>query len=334
MLEERKSNNVYLILLAAIVCGMGLVGAVIYFGHPLAEAPPPAIVPPVPAVETLPATPQTPEEMRAENDSAVKLIGDGKIDDAIEILEPLLRRHPRYVTARENLCVAYNNKAVSKTNSNKVCLDLLRRAVSLDSENSDAQSNLSALIKSTGRDPLKFEDRVFMGNEEARAGCLYGAYVEYTAALSIHNDASVTKKRDDIVEKMAASSNDDKNGAFYIRMAKRDEAYEKKVGDNSVDFAAYMMSFKNAVKDKWVPPNSESSEKVEVSVTISPDGTLGNISVTTSSGDKHADAAAVEAVKALGKAEPLPLRASVPIDATLSFVHGVSDNGTAWRSVR
>jgi TonB family protein len=334
MPEERKSNSVYLILLAATVCGIGLVGAVIYFGHPPAEAPPPAIVPPAPVVEAPPAAPQTAEEMRAENDTAVKLIGDGKIDEAIGILEPLLRHHPRYVTARENLCVAYNNKAVSKSSSNKICLDLLRRAVSLDSENSDAQSNLNALIKGIGRDPLKFEDRVYMGDEEAKAGCLYGAYVEYTAALSIHNDASVTKKRDDIVEEMAASSNDDKNGAFYIRMAKRDEAYEKKVGDNSVDFAAYMMSFKNAVKEKWVPPHPESSEKVEVSVTISPDGTLGNISVTASSGDKLAEAAAIQAVKALGKAEPLPLKASVPIDANLSFVHGVSDNGTAWTSVR
>jgi TonB family protein len=342
MSEGKSSTRIYVVLAAAIIGGCGIIGTVVYFAHKngtdgSSPQPMPGLGASFGSVDVAKPVTVEPEEsaddMRRANDEAVKLIEANKIDDAIGILEPLLRHHPRYVRARENLCTAYNNKVVSDTKNNTAGLDLLRRAVSLDSDNADARKNLNILIKCSGRDPLKFEDRVYLGDQQAKANCLYGAYVEYTAALAIHNDVMIVGKRKNIMEKMALSDNNDPNGAFYIRMARREEAGENAVGDNNVDFAAYLASLQNTVRDHWTPPDTEAEEKIDVSFTIAVDGTLSNVAVVDSSGDKAAEKSAIQAVEATGKAEPLPLKASVPIEITLHFEQGRSDSGVIRKIV-
>lgn len=81
---------------------------------------------------------------------------------------------------------------------------------------------------------------------------------------------------------------------------------ETKNDESLGDFKDYMPKMQNKIKSNWNPPKNETSSKVILNYEIKKDGTLGEIRVSTSSGDVKADEMAMEALKKSAPFEPLP----------------------------
>ena len=73
----------------------------------------------------------------------------------------------------------------------------------------------------------------------------------------------------------------------------------------NVDFGPYMREMQRTIKLNWEPPKLDYSTHTTVFYSIKKDGTLKNVSIYKSSGDKKTDAAAIKAVKKT-KFKPLP----------------------------
>lgn len=73
----------------------------------------------------------------------------------------------------------------------------------------------------------------------------------------------------------------------------------------NVDFGPYMRDMQRNIKLNWEPQKLGHSTQTTVFYSIKKDGTLKNVSIYKSSGDKKTDAAAIKAVKKT-KFRPLP----------------------------
>lgn len=73
----------------------------------------------------------------------------------------------------------------------------------------------------------------------------------------------------------------------------------------NVDFGPYMREMQRTIKLNWEPPKLDHSTHTTVLYSIKKDGTLKNVSIFKSSGDKKTDSAAIKAVKKT-KFRPLP----------------------------
>lgn len=90
------------------------------------------------------------------------------------------------------------------------------------------------------------------------------------------------------------------------------------------EFKDYMPKMQNQIKSNWNPPKSEKPSKVILNYEIKKDGTLGEIKVSTSSGDAKADEMAIEALKKSAPFEPLPKGfAGDKIDVQFTFDYNV-----------
>ena len=65
----------------------------------------------------------------------------------------------------------------------------------------------------------------------------------------------------------------------------------------NVDFGPYMREMQRNIKLNWEPQRVGHSTHTTVFYTIKKDGTLKNVSIFKSSGDKKTDSAAIKAVK-------------------------------------
>ena len=90
------------------------------------------------------------------------------------------------------------------------------------------------------------------------------------------------------------------------------------------DFKDYMPKMQNKIKSNWNPPKSEKPSKVILNYEIKKDGTLGEIKVSTSSGDNKVDEMAIEALKKSAPFEPLPKGfAGDKVDVQFTFDYNV-----------
>lgn len=269
----------------------------------------------------------TKEALKAGNNAAVSLLKEGKCDEAIDKLRALLETCPSYGIARKNLAIAYNNKGFKQMANPKVALDSYWRASCLASDNVVAVGNINSTLKRLGKDPERFEDRVAMGDAENAQDCLYGAFAEYAAALSIHPDAEVTKKIEEIERKASTCDDDDSNGAFFVKrslpspVAAINHSVDQSGKD--IDFGLYMAHLQRSIKRNWHPSKSKSSKKIAVFFSVSRDGTISNLKILKSSGDAVEDQAGLDAVKTFGKADPLPAGAPPSVDIQFSFDYNV-----------
>jgi TonB family protein len=333
-----KDENAGLFIgLAVMLLGVVLIGAPMLLGHqPLQSSEPDSATKGRSiassswgnAAHHLAGGGQASASLITANNTAVGLISHGKNEDAIELLEPLVKTSPDYGLGRDNLAIAYNNVALKQTDSPKVALDSLWRSFCLSAHEAKTTENIDAMLKVLHKQPNKFEDRVAMGDAQVTEGCLYGAYEEYTAALAIHDDAKVKDKLDQIKKQAANCTDDDINGAFFVKVAMRPAGFSKQSSDqatatDAVDFAPYMARLQKSIKRNWFPPKKESSQKTQVTFSLARDGTISNLRVTQSSGDQDEDQAGLRAVQKLGKAEPLPLGADAKVDIQFSFDYNV-----------
>ena len=82
-----------------------------------------------------------------------------------------------------------------------------------------------------------------------------------------------------------------------------------------------MRNMQKTIKSKWKPPKFEQSYAVVVRYKIKRDGTIKDIHIKTSSGNKENDKAAIKAIKSIKKLPPLPasLQKHEHIDIQFNF---------------
>ena len=274
----------------------------------------------------------TPAQVTANN-TAVKFITQDKNEEAIDVLEPLLKDSPDYDRARENLAIAYNNLALKQVRNPRVALDSVWRSWCLAPEVGTTRQNLDALLKRLKINGNSFDERVEMADSQNALGCLYGAYSEYSAALALREDAVIRAKLDGVIARAKEAGSDDVNGAFFVQMAVKNLAGGKDsvtgkgkssgsvISARDVDYGDYMAELQKSIKRSWHPPRSAQSKRLKVSFEVERDGLIRKGKVIESSGDAAADKAGLDALEELGKAAPLPEGApeSVAIEFTFDY---------------
>src|SRR5262249_3664704 len=64
-----------------------------------------------------------------------------------------------------------------------------------------------------------------------------------------------------------------------------------------VDFSAYMADLQRRIRKHWFPPHAPTSRVAIVVFSVSSDGTLSNVRLSQSTGEKRSDDAALQAVQ-------------------------------------
>jgi TonB family protein len=348
----KDENAGPLIALSVMLLGIVLIGAPLLLGHkPLQSAQPGHMAYPagsfgirggvpgagpgaIPSAGSPAGGGQTADSaLVTANNTAVTMIKDGKIQDAIDLLEPLVKTNPTYGLGRENLAIAYNNMALKQTDSPKMALDSLWRSYCLAPGEGSTADNINDMVKVLKKDPKKFGDRLALGDAQMSESCLYGAYAEYKAALKIRDDAQLKARVADLEKQAGQSSDDDVNGAFFVKMSRiaaapaPDHVSSGGGVKDDLDYGSYMSRLQRSIKRHWFPPSRNSSQRTQVTFAVASDGTISNLKISKSSGDQAEDQAGLKAINDLGKADPLPPGSSTPVAVQFTFDYNVSGAG-------
>lgn len=133
------------------------------------------------------------------NDSGKRSLDKGDNVQAIQTLEDALKLEPSYQSAKDNLAKAYNNYAITLQSDPAQALKYFHKSLILSPASAATKQNTDALIKDfLHMDPTSFADRVKLGDQARESGDIEGAICEYTAALSIKNDANIQKLLDTV----------------------------------------------------------------------------------------------------------------------------------------
>ncbi|MBS1990053.1 MAG: TonB C-terminal domain-containing protein [Cyanobacteria bacterium SZAS LIN-3] len=329
--KEESANAGLIIAISVMLLGIVLVGAPMLVSHQSASPGPESERFGRP-VRAKPAGSgsrdgDTATSNATANNTAVDLMKEGKVEAAIDILEPLVQTAPDYVMGRENLAIAYNNLALQKSKNPRVALDAIWRSYCLAPEVGSTAENASALLERLHVKANSFDERRALADTEKTNGCLYGAYAEYKAALAIKDDAAVRAKLDEVIHKAQASSDDDVNGAFFVKVAERAATAGPEARETAVDFGSYMAGLQRSIKQHWRPSRTENSRKTVVKFTVGRDGEISHARVLHSSGDKDQDQAALDALTDLGRAEPLPAGSPPAVEIEFTFDYNVFKKG-------
>jgi tetratricopeptide (TPR) repeat protein len=138
-----------------------------------------------------PATAKTDIQVIELNQRGVELINNGSHLAAIQALERALKIDPMYEFTAQNLAIAYNDYGLSLQNNKPEALNAFHRAVYYFPDNTASAQNLDAILRSMGKDPDSFSDRVALAEDCRRNGDLEGAIVEFLMALKIKEDLKI-----------------------------------------------------------------------------------------------------------------------------------------------
>jgi tetratricopeptide (TPR) repeat protein len=170
----------------------------------------------------LSAVAETPPVVIGLNNQGVKALNDKDYDTAIAKFEEALAGDPLYSLARDNMGIACNNKGLTLESEPKQAIKWFERALFYSSGNKTTAANLDGIMRRLGLDPASFEDRVKLGDQAFNEKRIYGAVVEYRAALNIKPDADVGARlaaalKEDFSPNTAAVPNSDPQKAAKIK---------------------------------------------------------------------------------------------------------------------
>jgi tetratricopeptide (TPR) repeat protein len=131
------------------------------------------------------------------NNEGVKALNAGDFDTAIRNFQEALKVEPSYSYARDNLAVAYNNKALKLPSEQAI--KYFHLALATSPKNATTSQNLDEVIKSLGKDPNSFKDREELGKQCRLNQDFDGAIVEFQAALRIKNDGKLHAALGDVL---------------------------------------------------------------------------------------------------------------------------------------
>jgi outer membrane protein assembly factor BamD (BamD/ComL family) len=99
-----------------------------------------------------------------------------------------LKLDPTNKVAKESLAMCYNNWGISLRNNSVLAIEKFHRSLFYNHDNLSVAQNLDAAIKSLGKDPRSFDERIKLALQARVTADLIGAVVEYTEALKIKDD--------------------------------------------------------------------------------------------------------------------------------------------------
>jgi tetratricopeptide (TPR) repeat protein len=132
------------------------------------------------------------------NNEGVKALNANKYQNAIRLLESALKQDSNYELARDNLALAHNNYGLQLRNEPKQALKHFHQALYLNPKNPTTLQNIDGILRLMGRNPKSFEDRVDLGDQARLCGDFVGAIIEYKAATTIKDDATIHTKLADV----------------------------------------------------------------------------------------------------------------------------------------
>jgi TonB family protein len=88
------------------------------------------------------------------------------------------------------------------------------------------------------------------------------------------------------------------------------------------DYGPYMRSLQREIKKHWKPPSRDSSKFVSAVFKVARDGTISDVSISRSSGDRDEDAAALRAIRESNKLA-LPKGSPKTVDISFEFDYNV-----------
>lgn len=218
-------------------------------------------------------------------------------------MEQVFKRQPDYEIARHRLAAAYDKSAEECKNPDEA-ISKLHRAVALDPENSNAMQNLAKALQNANVDISSADARIKYGDALKAKGDESGAYVEYMAASKSRDDLGLQNKIDEIAPKEGGSSTK-YGGPGAALVWKKIEVDPSKDAGFKFDYTTYALAAQRKVRSHWTAPESLGRHKVLVSFDTNHDGSISNVKIAKSSGDKLSDAAALNAVKQAAPFKPL-----------------------------
>lgn len=142
----------------------------------------------------LPAFAETPPAVIGLNNQGVTALNKKDYETAIAKFEEALAGDPLYSLARDNMGIACNNKGLTLEGDPQQAIKWFERALFYSSTNKTTEANLDGIIHRLGLDPGSFDDRVKLGDQAFNEKRIYGAVVEYRAALNIKPDPDIGAK--------------------------------------------------------------------------------------------------------------------------------------------
>lgn len=96
--------------------------------------------------------------------------------------------------------------------------------------------------------------------------------------------------------------------------------------NNNIDFGPYIKDLQHAIRSNWNPPKWQGNRKTELKFKVEKDGSVSNIEILTSSGDRIFDNAGISAVKASEPFKPFPVEyKKQSMDIQFVFASKISD---------
>jgi len=229
-------------------------------------------------------------------DYGEKLMTEKKSKEAIVVLEQVFKRQPDYETARHDLAAAYDQFAHECKEQDEIIASL-HRALALAPEDSNFIQHLDKALQDAHVDVASADSRVIYGDSLKAKGDEVGAYVEYHLASKAKDDPAIKKKIDEIITSVD-KGNSTKSGVDGATLVwKKIELDPGKNPGFKFDYNSYALAAQRKVRAHWRAPGSLGRRKVLVAFYTNHDGTISDLKITKSSGDKPSDAAALAAVK-------------------------------------
>lgn len=110
---------------------------------------------------------------------------------------------------------------------------------------------------------------------------------------------------------------------WHIRFSKQGQITVT-AGDSQIDYVPFIKKMQQTIKKNWYPPKQTQNKLAKVRFKIKFDGTISNIKLVTLSDNEEYDKAALAAIVAMGKLDPLPDGAPDAVDIEFDFAYNIN----------
>lgn len=157
------------------------------------------------AQSTSSITPDIEAKVEALTNAGADEMAKNNFPAAISNFKEALSLDPSCGVARRNLSAALSNQGTGMAPEEGVTY--WRKALFIWSENKPAHNNLSTFLRSIGKAPDSFEDRLSLANSFAKSGDYVSAVVELREALACKKDVAAEAKLNECLKKAPALPN-------------------------------------------------------------------------------------------------------------------------------
>ncbi len=253
----------------------------------------------------MPAYAARSEASKEKNNKAVQLITQKKYQEAVSLLNEIIKAEPAWDLPKENLSIALNNLALQVAGEKKLdeAYSCFCKALFLNPTNKATIDNSNTMVHMMGKDPKSFEDRVALGEAALKKNDVETAIISFEAALKSKPDPALDKR----VKSLLA-------------------AHPKPAPitpQQDINWGPVIGVIQSWVRSAWNPPHLEHSNRCIVLWKVLPDGAITNIRIKQKSDHPELDRACIEAANFAAPYHPLPQGWSKDIDIEMTFDYNV-----------